>query len=150
LNTRSIIARGGAALALVVLTLPMATAAPRAKAKPKPAPKKPPAAKALSFAKDVWPIFEKNCVSCHGAENPAAQLNLTKENAYKNMVNVKTLQAVGKVHVKPGSPKDSYLVAKVENGHTGMGGSGMQMPPTPMEKKLQATIRTWVQQGAKP
>ena len=46
---------------------------------PQPQPGDPAAARPLHYAKDVQPIFDKQCVSCHGKEKPAAGLRLTGE-----------------------------------------------------------------------
>jgi len=46
---------------------------------PQPQPGDPQAARPLHYAKDVQPIFDKQCVSCHGEKDPAAGLRLTGE-----------------------------------------------------------------------
>jgi len=46
---------------------------------PLPQPGDAQAARPLHYAKDVQPIFDKQCVSCHGEKDPAAGLRLTGE-----------------------------------------------------------------------
>jgi len=49
---------------------------------PQPQPGDTSAARPLHYAKDVQPIFDKKCVSCHGKEEPAAGLRLTGEHQW--------------------------------------------------------------------
>jgi mono/diheme cytochrome c family protein len=53
-----------------------AAAAPPKKTAKTPPAKTKPAAPASSFEKDVLPLIQKNCVSCHGADSPAADIKL--------------------------------------------------------------------------
>ena len=65
-----------AALALAVGTMGAATLRSFAVV---PAPQKPKKVVAApTFAKDVRAVFAQNCVACHGANSPAAGLNLAK------------------------------------------------------------------------
>jgi hypothetical protein len=91
----------------------------------------------VSFAKDVQPILERRCMSCHG---PAQRGGLKMD----NFANLMTGGQSGAVIV-PGKTAESLLVQLIE------GKDGKRMPPqppglTPVEI---LTLRTWVQQGAK-
>ncbi|MHB1132808.1 MAG: hypothetical protein ACYC4L_10520 [Chloroflexota bacterium] len=99
---------------------PGATNTPLAVASPKPA--------VVSFSRDVQPIFQARCVSCHsGANAPAGQL-LTSHAA--------TLRAV-----KAGDPAGSTLYQYVQSDYMPFGG-----PPLSAAQK--ETIRQWIAAGA--
>jgi hypothetical protein len=55
----------------------IATSKPPVMPQPQPGDKQ--AARPLHYETDVQPIFDKQCISCHGAEKPAAGLRLTGE-----------------------------------------------------------------------
>lgn len=120
-----------AVLALLCGTAP-AVGAPGVAA-PAQAPASPP-----SFARDVAPILNRWCVSCHGPEEDQGGLRLDSYEA--------TLKGGddGPVLVA-GDPKNSQLVAQIER---------RVRPPMPPKKRLPrdptATIRAWILSGAAP
>jgi hypothetical protein len=86
---------------------------------------------ARSYQKDVLPILERNCTSCHGGKNR------------RGGVDVSTYALVSKV-VKPGNPADSTLLESIVSGN---------MPPkkpTAVSEAERQLIREWIIQGAKP
>ena len=103
---------------------------------------------AVGFKGDVEPIFTMKCAnsSCHGAAK-SADLQLSADMAYGNIVNVKSSEQPQYMRIKPGEPDSSYIVMKIE----GRQKFGMQMPLTGgalSDKQIQV-IRSWVQAGAK-
>lgn len=86
-----------------------------------------------SFAKDVLPVFQKNCVTCHGSIKNAGLDLQTYASVMKGSQN-------GPV-IKPGKASDSLLVEFVVAGRMPRGGP----PLSPAEIQ---TIRGWVEAGA--
>ncbi len=86
---------------------------------------------ALSYGKDVRPILERNCLSCHGGKNK------------RGGVDVGTYAAASKA-VKPGKPDDSPLYESVASG------AMPPMKPTAVTAAERNTLREWIAQGAKP
>lgn len=103
--------------------------------------KLPPASaqKGVTFAKDIKPIFEKNCFKCHGEEKQKGDLRLDTVEA------VKKGSEHGPVVVVGNSAKSS-LVHSV----AGLIEDGL-MPPKgdPLTKEQIGLIRAWIDQGAK-
>jgi len=107
----------------------------------------PPASdrKDVTFAADIKPIFDKNCIKCHGAEKQKGKLRLDSlEAALKG-------GADGKV-IEPGNSAGSMLVHNVAQ----VGDEDMFMPPPdnkdkipPLTKDQVGLIRAWIDQGAK-
>jgi hypothetical protein len=105
---------------------------------------------ALSFAADIWPIFDDKC-SCHQDANGAGKLRLAMEDAYTNMINMPSDQVPMMMLVKPGSSADSYLWHKLNNTQKDVGGKGKKMPPGGLLKMPQLDlIQQWIDGGAKP
>src|SRR5262245_4960265 len=70
----------------------------------------PPAQVKVEFARDVLPIFERSCLSCHGPQRPKSGLRLdNRESALKGGDN-------GKV-ILPGDSTNSPLVLIVAGLH---------------------------------
>jgi mono/diheme cytochrome c family protein len=106
----------------------------------------PPAEKAgVTYAKDIKPIFDQSCVTCHGERKPKARLRLDSlEGALKGGED-------GRVIV-PGDSAKSVLVHSVGQ----IGDNDNWMPPLknkanipPLTKEEVALIRAWIDQGAK-
>ena len=94
----------------------------------------PPKAGAVSFSKDVLPIFQSVCVKCHGGENTNASLVL------KSYADVMQGSENGPV-IEPGKSADSLLIELITNGKM----------PKKGPKLLPAQIRIitqWVDAGA--
>lgn len=98
----------------------------------------PPADRKIDFVRDVQPIFEKNCYSCHGEEIQRADLRLDiRQLAFKGSVN-------GPVFV-PGNSAGSrliHLVAGLEPDLV-MPAKGDRLSNTDV-----SVLRAWIDQGA--
>ena len=95
--------------------------------------------KAVSYADDVAPIFERSCVRCHGGLDEGelrieAGLDLT---SYEKLV---LGSEFGEV-LTPGEPDRSIIVDLIEVGD--MPSEGDPLDPEEIE-----LIRTWVAEGA--
>jgi hypothetical protein len=91
----------------------------------------------ISFARDIKPIFDNNCSTCHSAAARVAQLDLSsREGALK-----------GGDHgpaIVPGKAEDSRLYRLV----SGLELPGMPLDGNPLSPEQVATIRTWINEGA--
>jgi len=109
----------------------------------------------LSFDNIYEIVFASSCAfsSCHGAENPRAELSLaTADAAWAALVgvapsNLAALEA-GLLRVDPGTPDNSFLLRKlIEPGP----GEGNRMPansPTPLSDATLQAVREWIAFGA--
>src|SRR5688500_2626586 len=92
----------------------------------------------VDFARDVQPILQQHCVSCHG---PSQQMSGLRLDRRRDAMRGGTIGTV----IAPGSPERSRLLARV-GGNT----MGPQMPPTgAMEPEQIAVLARWIQQGAR-
>ena len=98
----------------------------------------PPAKREVDFAKDIWPVFKKHCVKCHGPEK--------KKSGFR--IDVRELALEGGdmgVAIVPGKSAESPLIHFV---------SGLDeetvMPPKGdlLDDKTVGLIRAWIEQGA--
>ena len=101
------------------------------------APLPPSAHRKVDFTKDVQPILEQKCYSCHGETVQQSGLRLDKrQNAlrggdYGPVINI-------------GNSAESKLIKRVANGD-----GGLQMPPTgPLSDEEIGVLRAWIDQGA--
>jgi ankyrin repeat protein len=87
----------------------------------------------IDFAKDVQPIFQKNCVPCHGPAQQSSGFRVDRKNV-----------VLGRRGVVPGSSENSFLFHRVSGSDY-----GMQMPPTGALRAEQIEIiKKWIDQGA--
>src|SRR5260370_3844043 len=93
------------------------------------------AARSQDFKKEVWPILEQNCATCHSATKAAGGLALTSRKAL-----------LDKKVVVPGKPDDSplYKLAALPAGSKGAMPPG---GPRLSDDKL-ALLKRWIEQGA--
>ena len=96
-----------------------------------------PAPATVSFARDVDPIFERSCRSCHGDAMQMGNLDLrTRESAMRG-------GAHGPV-LTPANAEQSRLYRMV---------AGLELPAMPMSGSLSAqdvaTLKAWIDQGAR-
>ena len=98
----------------------------------------PPAARPVDFEKDIHPIFQKACISCHGPES--------QKNGFRLDIREAALKGgEGQKDILPGDSANSPLVKYVAGLEP-----DMLMPPkgerlTPEQIGL---IRAWIDQGA--
>lgn len=106
----------------------------------------PPASdKKIDFVKDIQPLLEKSCVSCHSGRRPKSKYDMTtRENTIKGGSSEEKSVVIGKSEK---SPMVHYIADLVEE---------MEMPPLGKREKYQAftkaqigLIRSWIDQGAK-
>ena len=110
------------------------------------------AARSVSFAEGVQPIFDTHCVVCHQYGVEQAGLNLEDGDAYANLVNVKSTQSP-LPRVAPGKVQESYLVHKLRGTHGEVGGTGVRMPlsasgGSAMSAEEDELVTRWIEQGA--
>ena len=99
----------------------------------------------------IQPIFDRECVKCHGPQAQKAKLDLSPEKAYTSLVNVPSRQVSTMVRVKPGDPDQSYLWLKLE--HRSLEGDGMPKGLFSSKKLSRAdldAIKAWIAAGANP
>lgn len=93
----------------------------------------------VDFQDDVAPIFQKRCLSCHNDELKQGKLSLqTRKSALKGGES-------GEVIV-PGNPDGSYLLSLITPSK---GKAEMPKEADPLSPTEVATIRQWIEQGAK-
>jgi formylglycine-generating enzyme required for sulfatase activity len=100
-----------------------------------------PARAAVDFAKEVQPILEMNCVSCHSGDKAEGGFDLSnRETAFKG---------ASEPAIVPGKPDDSplYKLTTVSKDDSTL------MPPAkkggPLDKKSIEILRLWIAEGAK-
>ncbi len=102
---------------------------------PASSPAAPPAP--VSFARDIFPVLEANCLPCHGDAMQMAKLDLrTRENAL-----------VGGAHgpaIVSGHAEQSRLFRRITGADTPV----MPMSGDPLTPDQITAIRTWLDQGA--
>jgi hypothetical protein len=98
----------------------------------------------ISYAKDVAPILDKHCKSCHVAGQAGYVVSGLELESYETLMKGTQYGPV----VLPGDPLTSVLVMLVE----GRADPALKMPhgeAKPLLPVEVATIRQWVEQGAK-
>lgn len=96
-------------------------------------------------------VFDRNCVGCHDAEEPAAELSLLADASYAALVGVASVQVPTLARVAPGDPEGSYLIHKLRRTHVDVGGTGDGMPPYLVLADTEiALFSVWIAQGAAP
>src|SRR5262245_49197416 len=86
----------------------------------------------IDFDRDVKPIFVKRCMSCHGPEKPKNGLRLDRK-------------ADAMAVIVSGKPADSLLFQLV----TGQDKDRPMPPKGPLPAAEIATLKAWIDQGAK-
>lgn len=120
---------------LFAVLLLAASAAPRqnASAPPKEAP--------VDFRKEVEPILEASCLSCHNGANK-------KESGF-SVESTETLFRGGSKHgakiITPGNPQESMLIAYLR----GKDATQMPLGAQPLSEGQIRRIEEWIRQGAK-
>jgi len=106
---------------------------------------------APSYVEGVQPIFDRECVKCHGAKEKKSKLDLSAPESYKALVNVPSREAPATLRVKPGDPEQSYLWLKLE--HRTEEGSGMPKGFFSAKRLAQKDLdvaKVWIAAGALP
>jgi hypothetical protein len=107
------------------------------------------AASDVSFSRDLVPVLKTSCANCHLTGTEAGNLALHPGAAYKNIVDVPSIESK-LLRVKPGAPDESYLLLKLEGTHLDAGGSGGRMPYNmePLDAAIVQRFRDWIAAGA--
>ena len=96
------------------------------------------APRALSYGRDVAPVFARQCVRCHGPAHHHGGLRL---DGYEEALRGGDSGPA----IITGNARDSLLIQKLEH---------RDRPPMPPRKRLSretiATIRSWIDQGTPP
>ena len=114
----------------------------------------PPAARSVepanaSFKRQVQPIFNDFCVTCHQKGSAQQGLVLEEGVAYGSLVDRPSQQSKF-VLVLAGMPSASYLMNKLDGSHITVGGKGARMPlGGELDTGLIEMIRAWIAAGAK-
>jgi hypothetical protein len=92
--------------------------------------------------------------SCHTKSPFDGGLDLSKANAYKDLVNVQANIAPTKVRVKPSDPAASFLIQKLTNTQGATEGNPMPDPVEglrwmPPDQANLDVLRCWIANGAK-
>jgi hypothetical protein len=98
----------------------------------------PPAAdRRIDFVRDVQPLFENRCNTCHGEDDQAGQLRLdAKAIVLKGGKSGRLFNA--------GQSADSLLIKRL----VGIGGKRMPLDDEPLNEDQIGLIRAWIDQGA--
>lgn len=95
--------------------------------------------KKIVFKEDIWPIFHRRCVECHGPDKQKEELRLdTPEFIMKGGEHGPVLVA--------GQPEKSAIVKKISLPEKSDG--IMPAEGKPLNKNQIEKIRTWIAQGA--
>lgn len=96
------------------------------------------AAPTVDFARDVHPIIATHCLGCHSAEKRSGGLSLA---TYADIIDGGRSGAV----VRPSNSANSLIIARL----TGTTQPQMPFGLDPLTPEQIATIRTWIDQGAR-
>ena len=97
----------------------------------------------VSYAMEVQPIWNANCIGCHG-DGGNAGLDLRMPDSRGNLVDVASTNWTGQ-RVVAGEPDLSVLYLKID----GAGGVGGRMPLGGMLASDEIeTVRLWIAEGA--
>ena len=106
----------------------------------------------VSFGAEVQPIFNARCAlpACHTGAFPTQGLDLSAGRSYAAIVGRPSTERPELKLVDPRSTATSYLAWKISGAPAGQTILGSPMPLTggPLSPAEQATIRTWIEQGA--
>lgn len=104
----------------------------------------------VSFATQVWPIFQTHCAGCHIA-GASGGLSLAQAVAYENLVGQPSNCLASLPRIDPGSPATSLLYLKITNDAAKCG-SSMPFGQTPLvgqDPAAVALINAWILEGAR-
>jgi hypothetical protein len=117
---------------------------------------------AVSFSKDVMPIFGQSCAfsTCHGSTVGTANgvfLGKDAPRVHTAIVGVRGDELPTMAFVTPGNPRESYLMRKMDGSQCALdaqctGGSCQSSMPkneAPLDLATRDTVRRWIAQGAK-
>ncbi len=97
------------------------------------------ATQSIEFARDIKPIFDANCVSCHGAKKAAGQLRL-------DFLAATMRGGISGAIIIPKDSKGSILLARITGSD---GQASMPMGSDPLKPEQIELIRKWIDQGVR-
>ncbi len=100
-------------------------------------------AEGVDFENQIQPIFNANCIGCHGENNPPAGLSLVDGKSYDNLVGVTSTNYGPALRVKPGFPDSSVLYHKIT--YSGAYGGGMP-PGDRLDQESIDLIKKWIEE----
>lgn len=96
---------------------------------------------AIPFTREIQPVLEAHCLSCHGSEQPESSFSLTSRESALRGGNYGTA-------IVPGKPDQSPLLQMISGTHQ----DEIVMPPEGEGERLSmqeiTAIRQWIRQGA--
>lgn len=90
-----------------------------------------------------------NCSRCHAASRPAANLDLSAEHAYNNLINVQATKDDALKRVMPGDATNSFLYKVIAEGDEKVGYSHVGLFADDAYKPFIDIIKAWIDGGAK-
>jgi hypothetical protein len=97
----------------------------------------------VDFNSEIQPIFDNNCIQCHGGPSPIAFMDLTQ--GYTELVGIPSFQIPGFNRIEPGEPSLSYIFFKINCGNQ-LSGDRMPREAPPLSLTDQALLRDWITQ----
>jgi hypothetical protein len=99
--------------------------------------------KPVSYSQDVYPILEKNCLSCHVRGERGYEASGLSMESYEDLMKGTKYGPV----ITPGSGFSSTIAILIE--HKGDPKINMPHKQQPLPEKDIETIKNWIDQGAK-
>ena len=103
------------------------------------------------FQRDIMPIIERRCGigGCHSESSHQSGLFLTRDSAWKALVNRPSQLRPGEVLVRPGDAANSWMVIAVQDDAARrLGLARMPLGSGPLTPNQIQTIVNWVNRGA--
>ena len=103
------------------------------------------------FQRDIMPIIERRCGigGCHSESAHQGGLFLTRDSAWKALVNRPSQLRLGEVLVRPGNAANSWMVIAIgDDAARRLGLARMPLGSGPLTPNQIQTIVNWVNRGA--
>lgn len=103
------------------------------------------------FSRDIAPLLEARCAlgGCHTPTSRQAELVLTADTAWAELVGQGSRLRPGEVLVNPGDPPGSWLMTMIGPNQDARGSlSRMPLGSSPLTPNQIATIANWITNGA--
>src|SRR5690554_2667865 len=94
----------------------------------------------ISYNRDIRPIVNAKCISCHGGVKQAGGFSLLFEEE------AKAVTESGKLAIIPGDSKSSEMIRRLTHSDTTM---RMPLDKAPLSEEEIRLIADWIDQGAK-
>jgi hypothetical protein len=98
-----------------------------------------------NLEEEINQIFQQSCSTsgCHQGRFPPMNLNLTKEEFKKSLINVSSQQLPHLKIIDTADPEKSYLLMKIR-GNKAISGKRMPLNAPPLQNNDIKTIETWI------